>query len=87
MILPADLTALLMARFPDAAVEIFDKTGIQEHYIVVVRSSDFIAMNTLTRHRAVQDAVREALADGRLHAIEITTQVPEQVVNSTTAVH
>lgn len=80
MITSDELKSLLTARFPDATVESFDKTGMQDHYIVVVRSADFITMNSLTRHRAVQDAVRDALADGRLHAIEITTQVPEQQI-------
>lgn len=79
MITPEALQALIQTTFPNASVEAFDKTGMLDHYIVLVRDASFVGQSPLARHRAVLASVDEALKDGRLHAIEIKTQVPETV--------
>jgi acid stress-induced BolA-like protein IbaG/YrbA len=76
MISPEDLQALIVSELPDAQVQAIDKTGMSDHYIVMVASESFADMGTMDRHRAVYAAVTPALQDGRLHAIEIKTQVP-----------
>ena len=72
-----DLKALIQQAFDDAHIEIFDKTGMSDHYIVYIRSKEFEGKNPIARRQAVYAAVDEALKDGRLHAIEIQTALPE----------
>lgn len=71
-----DLRQLILTTFPDAAIEIQDRTGMQDHYQVLVRSANFQSVGLMDRHRLVYAAVDPALKDGRLHAIEIKTELP-----------
>jgi stress-induced morphogen len=76
MMPPAEVEAAVKAHFPNAHVEVFDKTGVHDHYIVFVCDDSFSSLNAMARHRAVYAALNPALSDGRLHAVEIKTQVP-----------
>jgi stress-induced morphogen len=73
----ADLTELIRARIPDADVRIFDRTGTMDHFNVMVRSSEFAGKTLLEQHQLVYSALKGALADGRVHAVELTTVVAE----------
>ncbi|XVJ52203.1 MAG: BolA/IbaG family iron-sulfur metabolism protein [Vampirovibrio sp.] len=77
MISPNDLTQHLKNAFPDAHVEVFDKTGEQDHYIVYIRSAEFLGKNTLACHRRVQSVLAPLIQTGQLHASEIKTATPE----------
>ncbi|MDX2084314.1 MAG: BolA/IbaG family iron-sulfur metabolism protein [Candidatus Melainabacteria bacterium] len=79
MIDEQSLTELIQAHLPESRVQVHDKTGMQDHYIVVVSSTAFQGQNAMARHRMVYAAVQPALNDGRLHAIEIKTVAPEVV--------
>jgi len=61
----------------DPHVEVFDKTGAADHYIVYVRSSEFTGKPLMARHRLVQAALKPLMDAGQLHAAEIKTAVPE----------
>ena len=78
MIHPDTLTQHLKDAFTQAHVEVFDKTGGQDHYIVYIRSSVFAGKSSLTQHRLVQKALAPLMASGELHAAEIKTAVPEE---------
>lgn len=71
------MTALIREALPDAEVEIFDLTGTKDHFEVSIRSRAFVGVAPLDRHRMVEAAVREARADGRIHALSIRTVLPE----------
>jgi stress-induced morphogen len=71
------LAGLIRTALPDAEVEIVDRTGTMDHFDVLVRSKAFAGVNLLDRHRMVEGAVREARADGRVHALAIRTEVLE----------
>jgi len=71
------LVALVRRSLPDAELEIFDRTGTKDHFDVLVRSQAFAGVTLLDRHRMVENAVREARADGRIHALAIRTEVLE----------
>ena len=71
------LTALIRDSFPDAHVEITDRTGTMDHFDVLIRSKAFAGVPLLDRHRMVEGAVSEARADGRIHALAIRTEVLE----------
>ncbi len=72
------MIALLRRTFPDAEVEIIDLTGTKDHFDVSIRSEAFAGVLPLDRHRMVEAAVREARADGRIHALSIRTALPEK---------
>jgi len=77
MIDNASMTALIRAALPDAQVDIWDRTGTMDHFDVLVKSSAFAHMSLMDRHRAVEKALAQARADGRIHALAIRTELLE----------
>jgi stress-induced morphogen len=71
------LTDLIRARLPDAEIGILDRTGTMDHFNVTVRSKAFKGKSLLEQHRLVYGALQDALADGRVHAVELKTIVAE----------
>jgi stress-induced morphogen len=71
------MTFLIRETMPDALVQVWDLTGTMDHLRVLVKSKAFAGKSLLDRHRMVEQAVRGARADGRLHALEIRTEVLE----------
>jgi stress-induced morphogen len=76
MIDNASLTALIVAELPDAEVDIVDRTGTMDHFNVTVRSGVFIGKTLIEQHQLVYAALRAALKDGRVHAVELKTLLP-----------
>lgn len=73
----AAVTALLRAQMPDAEVRVWDLTGTKDHLQVLVRTKAFAGKSPLDRHRMVERALSTARADGRIHALQIRTELPE----------
>jgi stress-induced morphogen len=71
------LTALIRVDMPDAEVAIVDRTGTMDHFNVSVRSAAFRGKTLIEQHQLVYGALRAALKDGRVHAVELKTIVPE----------
>jgi stress-induced morphogen len=71
------LTGLIVERLPDAQVSIHDRTGTMDHFNVTVRSQAFKGKTLIEQHKLVYRALKGALADGRVHAVELTTVVAE----------
>ena len=76
MISIEDLISLVKTGIPDAEVNVMDRTGMSDHFIINVVSSKFEGMNVMERHRTVQETLTPAMKDGRIHAAEIKTAVP-----------
>ncbi len=76
MIQPDDLKSLIEAQLTDAKVDVLDKTGMSDHYIIRVVSAQFDGVNLLDRHRMVMQCLAPVMEDGRLHAAEIQTALP-----------
>jgi len=76
MISIADLIDLVKTAVPDAEVNVLDKTGMKDHFIIHVTSATFADLGIMDRHRKVQDALNPAMQDGRIHAAEIKTAIP-----------
>jgi stress-induced morphogen len=72
------LTSLIRAELPDAQVQIFDRTGTMDHFNLTVRSSAFKGKTPLQQHRLVYGALKSALEDGRVHAVELKTIAPTE---------
>ena len=69
------LTALIRTDIPDAAVEIFDRTGTMDHFNITVRSGLFAGRTLIEQHQLVYGSLKAALKDGRVHAVELKTIV------------
>ncbi len=62
---------------PDAQVLVRDLTGTKDHLEVFVKSTAFAGVGPLDRHRMVERALASARNDGRIHALQIHTALPE----------
>lgn len=71
------LTKMIRAELPDAEVGVVDRTGTMDHFNVTVRSNAFRGKTLIEQHQLVYGALRAALKDGRVHAVELKTIVPE----------
>ena len=71
------LTALIRVDMPDAEVAVVDRTGTMDHFNVTVCSSAFRGKTLIEQHQLVYGALRAALKDGRVHAVELKTLIPE----------
>ena len=71
------LTNLIRNELPDAEVGIFDRTGTMDHFNVTVRSNAFQGKSLIEQHKLVYGALKAALKDGRIHAVELKTIVSE----------
>jgi stress-induced morphogen len=72
------LTELIRAAIPDAEIGIFDRTGTMDHFNVTVRSREFGGKTLIEQHQLVYGALKSALKDGRVHAVELKTIVAEE---------
>ena len=77
MISDESLIALIRESIPDADVDVFDRTGTRDHFNLTIRSSAFRGQPLLAQHRLVYSALKDALANGRVHAVELTTIATE----------
>jgi len=76
MITKETLANYIRKALPDADVTVTDKTGMMDHFIVRVVSNQFKDKSLLDRNRLVYQALSEPMQDGRIHAAEIKTDVP-----------
>ncbi len=76
MISIPDLIQLITDKISDAEVNVMDKTGMSDHFIIHVTSKAFAEVGIMDRHRMVMDCLSGAMSDGRVHAAEIKTDVP-----------
>jgi stress-induced morphogen len=71
------LVQLIRTKLPDAEVGIVDRTGTMDHFNVTVRSCEFKGKTLIEQHQLVYRALKPALNDGRVHAVELKTVTPE----------
>ncbi|MGN6620938.1 MAG: BolA family protein [Sphingomonas sp.] len=72
----AEIESLIRAGLPDATVEITDLAGDGDHYAARVVSERFRGMPRVKQHQAVYAALGGRMG-GVLHALQLTTAVPE----------
>lgn len=75
MITEDELKSLLIDAFPDAEVAVFDTTGTMDHFRLWISSKAFEGKNLIQQHQMVYKALGDAMQDGRIHAVEIKTEV------------
>lgn len=78
MITPDEIKATLAKAIPVSLVETQDLTGGGDHWQVVIVSSAFEGKGLIEQHRMVNEALKEPLADQRIHALALKTFSPAQ---------
>jgi stress-induced morphogen len=71
-----EIEALIVAAIPDAKVEMTDLAGDNDHWAARVTSETFRGLPRVRQQRAVYAALGERMG-GVLHALQLTTAVPE----------
>ena len=71
-----DISAMIRAAIPDAAVEITDLAGDGDHYAARVTAESFRGTSRIKQHQAVYAALGGRMG-GVLHALQLTTAIPE----------
>ncbi len=73
------IEALIKEAFPDAEVHIDDLAGDGNHYAATVVAEAFRGLNRVKQHQLVYGALKGKMdgAHGELHALALTTKVPE----------
>ena len=72
-----EIAALIRAGLPDADVEITDLAGDGDHYAARVSSAAFAGLSRVKQHQAVYAALGGRMG-GALHALQLTTSVPQR---------
>lgn len=76
MAMPADeIEAMVLAAFPDAAVDIRDLAGDGDHYAARIVSAGFAGMSRVRQHQAVYAALKGKMGT-ELHALQLETAIP-----------
>ncbi len=70
-----EIEAMIVAAFPDAAVDIRDLAGDGDHYAAKVSSASFAGMSRVRQHQAVYAALKGKMGTD-LHALQLETAVP-----------
>lgn len=74
-----EIEELIRTSFPDAKIAITDLAGDGNHYAAEVIDESFRGQNRVQQQRAVYAALKGKMdgANGALHALALTTKVPE----------
>ena len=70
-----EIEAMILAAFPDAAVEIRDLAGDGDHYAARVVSNGFVGMSRVRQHQAIYAALKGKMGTD-LHALQLETAIP-----------
>jgi stress-induced morphogen len=71
-----DIERLIKAKFPDAAVELKDLAGDNDHWAAHVATSAFKGKSRVQQHQMIYDALGGRMG-GVLHALQLTTALPK----------
>jgi stress-induced morphogen len=74
-----EIERLIREGIPDAVVEITDLAGDGDHYSARIVSESFRGLPRIKQHQRVYEALGGRMG-GVLHALQLTTAVPEQGV-------
>ena len=79
MISVGDIETILESKMPGAVIAVQDLTGTSDHFEVRVVWQVFRGKSLIEQHKLVNQALEDALEDGRIHALKIKTYTPEQM--------
>jgi len=70
-----DIEVLLKEHFPNATIQIEGDDGV--HFQGLVIDESFRGMNRIQQQRAVMAVIKPKVDSGEIHALGLTTKVPE----------
>lgn len=74
---PEAIIAKIRVALPDAAVELTDLTGTEDHWKATIVSAGFTGRTMVERHRLVMAALAEEMK-GPIHALTLDVRSPEE---------
>jgi stress-induced morphogen len=74
---PQQIKERLEKAYPGDPVEVVDLTGTHDHYQVMITSNAFKGLTRIQQHKHVMNVFAEELKTGEVHALTITTKLPE----------
>jgi len=77
MLDPAEIQKRIEAALPGASVAVRDATGTGDHFEARVVAAAFAGKTRVEQHQMVYAPLKDWLATGELHALALTTGVPE----------
>ena len=77
MVQPAAVEAAIQRAIPDARVQVEDLTGGGDHLQVSGVSAAFTGLSRLKQHQLVYGALQAELASEAIHALALSTSVPD----------
>lgn len=72
-----EVRLLIEAALPGSEVEVIDETGTSDHLRADVTAPQFEGLSRIERHRLVKKAVQARFDDGSIHALSISTKLPD----------
>jgi stress-induced morphogen len=78
MITPEEIKSTLEKALPGSTIEMQDLTGGGDHWQLFIVSQAFEGKGLIEQHRMVNDALKEEMADQRIHALALKTYTPAQ---------
>lgn len=72
----AEIERFIKHALPDAQVEIRDLAGDGNHYAATVMSASFKGKSRVQQHQMVYASLKGRMG-GELHALALTTSIPE----------
>lgn len=77
-ITPEEIKEIVGQSLPVQLIETQDLTGGGDHWQLIVVSPAFDGKGLLEQHRLVNEALKQPLADQRIHALALKTYSPMQ---------
>ena len=68
-----EIKKLIIDSIPDASIEINDLRGDNNHYAVIIKSSQFNNFSKIDQHKLVYKSLKGKMGN-ELHALSITTE-------------
>ena len=68
-----EISAMIMSAFPDAALELKDMAGDNNHYSAKIISKTFNGKSKVEQHKMVYKALKGKMGN-ELHALALTTE-------------
>jgi stress-induced morphogen len=72
----AEIERFIKEALPDASIEIRDLAGDGNHYAATVMSAAFKGKSRVQQHQMVYASLKGRMG-GELHALALTTSIPE----------
>jgi len=72
----SELKRMIEAALPGAEVEVVDEGG-GDHLRAIVTAEQFSGKSRIDQHRMVKAAVKPRFEDGTIHALSVSTSVPD----------